>query len=171
MADPQRQTKIEIREVGGEDDIRMVEKLADEIWTRHYTPIIGTDQVRYMLDKFQSFSAIGEQISEGMTYFLLDFDGESVGYMASKPEEEELFLSKIYVLARMRGRGIGGYAMSFLSKMALEQGYRHLSLTVNKNNTDSIRAYESLGFVNMGPVQTDIGQGFIMDDYLMKKVL
>ena len=55
--------------------------------------------------------------------------------------------------------------------MAREQGCRHLSLTVNKNNTGSIRAYESLGFVNLGPLQTDIGQGFIMDDFLMKKAL
>jgi ribosomal protein S18 acetylase RimI-like enzyme len=71
----------------------------------------------------------------------------------------------------MRGKGIGGQAMSFLVATAREQGFEHLSLTVNKNNTDSIRVYEKLGFLNAGPLQTDIGQGFIMDDYLMKKKL
>ena len=171
MSDSKKDAKIAIREVSGNADIKIVKELADEIWTEHYTPIIGTDQVRYMLANFQSFEAIDKQISEGMTYFLLYFQGEPVGYMASKPEDEDMFLSKIYVLSRMRGKGIGGYGMNFLATMAREKGFAHLSLTVNKNNSDSIRAYEKLGFINQGPLQTDIGQGFIMDDYLMKKKL
>jgi len=46
-----------------------------------------------------------------------------------------------------------------------------LSLTVNKNNNIALRAYEKLGFVNHGPLETDIGEGYIMDDFLMRKVL
>ncbi len=163
--------KIIVREVKGKGDVKQVKELADEIWTQHYTPIIGSDQVRYMLENFQSFEAIVKQISEGMNYFLMDFQGEPVGYMASKTDDGELFLSKIYVLSEMRGKGIGGYAMNFLATMAREKGCRYLTLTVNKNNTDSIRAYQKLGFVNLGPLETDIGNGFIMDDYLMKKKL
>ena len=171
MSGSKNKSEIFVREVKGRQDIKQVEELAEEIWTQHYTPIIGNEQVRYMLDNFQSFEAIVEQISEGMTYFLMFFQGEPVGYMASKPDDEDLFLSKIYVLSAVRGKGIGGYAMSFLASMAREQGCRHLSLTVNKNNTNSIRTYEKLGFVNLGPLETDIGNGFIMDDFLMKKKL
>ncbi len=171
MSVSQNQTKIVVREVKGKEDVKQVEELADEIWTQHYTPIIGSDQVRYMLENFQSFEAIVKQMSEGMNYFIMDFQGEPVGYMASKPDDEDLFLSKIYVLSGMRGKGIGGYAMNFLANMAREQGFRHMTLTVNKNNTDSIRAYQKMGFVNLGPLETDIGNGFIMDDYLMKKKL
>lgn len=171
MPDQEGEMRTAIREVDGDADIKKVEQLADEIWTEHYTPIIGTDQVRYMLEKFQSYKAISQQISEGMTYFLMYFDEEAVGYMASRPDNEDLFLSKIYVVSRMRGKGIGGHAMNFLSTLARERHYSHLSLTVNKNNISSIRAYEKLGFVNLGPVETDIGNGFIMDDYYMKKSL
>ena len=163
--------KISVREARGKNDIKKVEQLADEIWTQHYTPIIGIDQVDYMLENFQSFEAIEKQISEGMDYFLLFFEGQPVGYMASKPEGENMFLSKIYVLSDMRGKGIGSYAMNYLETRAKEVGCRNLSLTVNKNNTDSIRAYEKLGFINVRPLQTDIGKGFIMDDYFMKKQL
>ncbi len=46
-----------IIEVRNEDQIDIVESLANEIWTEHYTPIIGKDQVKYMLDKFQSKDA------------------------------------------------------------------------------------------------------------------
>lgn len=171
MPDQEKQTGIVVREVHEDVDLKKVEQLADEIWTQHYTPIIGVDQVRYMLENFQSLEAIRQQISEGMTYFLIDFQGEAAGYMASKPDNGDLFLSKIYVLSELRGKGIGRHALNYLAAMGRDQGFLHLSLTVNKNNTHSIRAYEKLGFVNLRPLETDIGNGFIMDDYFMKKKL
>ena len=167
----QNQSHISVRNVKSEEDIGKVEALATEIWTEHYTPIIGIGQVQYMLENFQSFNAIEKQISDGMSYFLLNFKGEPSGYLACKSDGEDLFLSKIYVLSELRGKGMGSYAMEFLSSLAREKGSRRLSLTVNKNNVDSIRAYEKLGFVNLGPLETDIGGGFVMDDYVMKKTL
>ena len=171
MKESEHPNPITAVKVGGQKDIRKVEELAIQIWTQHYTPIIGIDQVRYMLKKFQSSEAIARQISEGMDYYLLNFEKEAVGYLAFKKDDEDLFLSKIYVLAGMRGKGIGSHAMHFLSTVGEEMGLQNLSLTVNKNNSNSIKAYEKLGFVNLGPVETDIGNGFIMDDYLMKKKL
>lgn len=171
MKESEHPNQVALVKVSNEEDIRQVEELADQIWTQHYTPIIGIDQVRYMLKNFQSSAAIAKQISEGMQYYLLYFENEAVGYLAFKQDDEDLFLSKIYVLSRMRGKGIGSYAMRFLSSVGEEMGLRNLSLTVNKNNSDSISAYEKLGFVNLGAVETDIGKGFIMDDYLMKKKL
>jgi len=43
--------------------------------------------------------------------------------------------------------------------LAREQGLRKISLTVNKNNTDSIKAYEKMGFRNVGSLAQDIGNG------------
>ena len=47
----------------------------------HFTPIIGRAQVLYMLDKFQSFSALKEQLRfAGYEYYQI-FDGdEFCGY-------------------------------------------------------------------------------------------
>jgi diamine N-acetyltransferase len=54
-------------EVVNENQIDIVASLAKEIWTEHYTPIIGKDQVEYMLGRFQSKKAISSQIKdEGM---------------------------------------------------------------------------------------------------------
>ena len=39
---------------------------------------------------------------------------------------------------------------------------------VNKYNSNSIAAYEKMGFLNLGPTVADIGDGFIMDDYIMR---
>ncbi len=76
--------KIPIREAVHDEDLRKVEALAAEIWTEHYTPIIGSRQVAYMLEKFQSFGAIKKQVPEGMRYYLMHWKGEAVGYMACK---------------------------------------------------------------------------------------
>jgi ribosomal protein S18 acetylase RimI-like enzyme len=82
-----------------------------------------------------------------------------------------LFLSKIYIRSSERGKGYGRKAIQFLEKSAQEKGLRKITLTVNKNNIDTIKAYEKFDFRNIGPVVQDIGNGFIMDDYGMEKVI
>lgn len=149
--------------------IAIVESLAKKIWTEHYTPIIGKEQVDYMLEKFQSKQVISEQIAEGFLYFLIVKDDLYIGYMGLQPKGEELFLSKIYVEDMERGRGYGRQCIEFIEKIAREEGFTNITLTVNKNNKNSIKAYEKFGFINLGAVVQDIGNGFIMDDYKMGK--
>lgn len=159
-------------EVISQQQILSVEALAREIWTEHYTPIIGRDQVEYMLGEFQSDKAISAQIkTEGYRYFLMEAKGRYIGYMAVQPRGEELFLSKIYVEASRRGKGFGKRAIQFLENLASTLHLRKISLTVNKNNMKSIKAYEKMGFNNLGPVVQDIGNGFIMDDFKMEKIV
>ena len=160
-----------VSEVILEADLRLVEKLAEDIWTEHYTPIIGSDQVSYMLKNFQSVTAMREQIKDGMVYYLIFNSSEAIGYLAIKKNVDEIFLSKIYILADKRGQGFGKEAMTFVESMTRDLNFNVLSLTVNKNNNIALRAYEKLGFVNHGPLETDIGEGYIMDDFLMRKVL
>ncbi len=159
------------KKVFKDKDFLFTQSLARKIWTQHYTPIIGAEQVAYMLDKFQSVEAMQKQVAEGYEYYLVYEQDRAVGYFSFLPEKESLFLSKIYVLAEMRGKGIGRRAMEFITEQALKRGLSSIRLTVNKYNTKSIDAYLKMGFENMGPVVFDIGQGFIMDDYEMLKRL
>jgi ribosomal protein S18 acetylase RimI-like enzyme len=158
-------------EVSTENQIEIVESLAREIWTEHYVPIIGREQVDYMLDRFQSGKAISEQIRAGSLYFLIEEDSEFIGYIAVEPKGDELFLSKIYVKSSRRGKGYGKKAIQFVERLAKEKGSRKIVLTVNKNNIIAIRAYEKIGFKNLGPVLQEIGNGFVMDDYKMEKTV
>ncbi len=151
--------------------IEAVEKLAREIWTEHYTPIIGKHQVSYMLDKFQSADAISSQIKKGMEYFLIVEEEIPVGYMGLEFKQNELFLSKIYVLSSMRGKGIGRKAVAFAAEIAKKRNLSRITLTVNKGNISSIKAYEKIGFVNNGSIVSDIGHGFVMDDFRMEKLV
>jgi ribosomal protein S18 acetylase RimI-like enzyme len=158
-------------EVSTENQIEIVESLAGEIWTEHYIPIIGREQVDYMLDRFQSKQAISEQIRAGVLYFLMKEDNEFIGYIAVQPKGAELFLGKIYVKSSRRAKGYGKKAVHFAETLAQERGLRKIVLTVNKNNVNAIKAYEKMGFRNVGSLVQDIGDGFVMDDYAMEKTV
>jgi ribosomal protein S18 acetylase RimI-like enzyme len=58
-----------------------------------------------------------------------------------------------------------------METLAREGGLRKIVLTVNKNNTNAIRAYERIGFKKTGSLVQDIGSGFVMDDYAMEKTV
>jgi diamine N-acetyltransferase len=163
--------KIMFIEVSTEYQVEIIESLAREIWTEHYIPLIGKEQVDYMLATFQSRQAIREQIRNGVAYYLIREADEHIGYMAVQPKGRELFLSKIYVKSSRRGMGYGKKAVQFAETAAKELDLNKIVLTVNKNNVNSIKAYEKIGFKNVGSVVQDIGNGFVMDDYKMEKTI
>jgi len=160
-----------IIEVSTERQIDIVESLAREIWTEHYIPIIGKGQVDYMLGRYQSRQAVKEQIAYGVLYFLMEEGRDFIGYIAVQPRGDELFLSKIYLRSSRRAKGFGKKAVQFVEMLARERGLGKITLTVNKNNAGAIRAYEKMGFRNVGPLVQDIGSGFVMDDFAMEKTL
>jgi ribosomal protein S18 acetylase RimI-like enzyme len=162
-------TKIDI--ASSKTDFNTSAELASLIWKEHYTPIIGIEQVDYMLDKFQSVNAIKKQIEEGAEYYLISHEESQVGYISVSKKENSLFLSKIYILSSIRGKGVGKKAMQFIEDLAIEKQCNTVSLTVNKNNTNSIKAYEKMGFVKVKEIVIDIGNGFVMDDFKMEKSL
>ena len=150
-------------------DFQNLEQLASKIWTEHYTPIIGIDQVNYMLDKFQSAEAMQKQVADGMEYYLLIHDEKAAGYFAVAKKKESLFLSKLYVSKEFRGNGIAKTAIKFIEHRKAALACNSISLTVNKDNSNSIAAYEKMGFNKIEAIVQDIGNGYVMDDYIMEK--
>lgn len=155
-----------------ESEAVAIANLADEIWREHYTPIIGTEQVDYMLKKFQSAEQICEDIKRNdYIYFTAEHtkSGEIIGYCATQPKEDYLLLSKIYVRKDYRVKGI---ARSFLDEVIAlcrwEYRFDKIRLTVNKYNENSISAYKKMSFETIDSVKTDIGNGFFMDDFVME---
>ena len=155
------------------EDLQRVQELAEEIWREHYTPIIGREQVEYMLSRFQSASAVAEQIGEGYVYYLMLARGEPAGYLAyvRDPDGVSLQLSKIYVRQEQRGSGLGRAGLELVQDHCLQLGLDRIRLTVNKNNSDSIAWYRRMGFEYAGAQVADIGGGFVMDDYVLHKTL
>jgi len=147
----------------------LIEQLADIVWKEHYTAIIGIDQVNYMLNKFQTVTAIETQVSQGYQYYIIMNNAKPAGYLSITKKNDALFLSKIYVLRDFRGQGIGKTAMSFIETQAKLKNCTKITLTVNIHNNNSIKAYENIGFINTGAIIQDIGNGYVMDDFTMEK--
>ena len=152
-------------------DFECISQLADVIWREHYISIITMEQIEYMLNKYNSVRAIKEQMNQGYLFFYITFEDIPVGYVGVKKEADSLFLSKLYVLSSYRGKKIGKAAMQHVYGLATTFNLKKISLNVNKYNTNSILAYEKLGFVKTKTLVTEIGHGYIMDDYEMEKDL
>lgn len=151
--------------------VEIVADLADTIWHEYFTPIIGKAQVNYMLEKFQSKESIIQQIHNGVVYFLMIDNSEPIGYAAIVLKNRELFLSKFYIISSERSKGFGKQTIQFLEQLAMGQNADKICLTVNKDNLNTIKAYEKMGFVNLGSVIKSIGEDFVMDDFKMEKYL
>ena len=161
---------MKLERVEGREGIEAVAALARETWRQHYVPIIGAAQVEYMLEKFQSAEAIARQIAEeGYEYHL----AAGAGYLALAPDvaKRSVLLSKIYVKADRRGTGLGRAMVEFAEARCAELGCGELWLTVNIHNAGSIAFYERMGFRKTNRLVTDIGRGFVMDDWRMAKAI
>ncbi len=95
--------------------------------------------------------------------------GFAAWYRADEPATSKL--DKLYVLVEYQQRGIGRRLIEHVESAARADGAASLILNVNKHNTGAISAYEKCGFSVRVAVVVDIGQGFVMDDYVMAKRL
>ena len=167
--------------------------MAEQIWSEYWPALIGPAQTRYMIDKFQSASAIERDMGEcGYRYwFLVNPDGKRVGYTGGAAEimtgdaqidgrilhnaviqdryERRFFISKIYLLASERGKHYASQVIRFYDELCACEGLQAMYLTVNKGNELGIRAYQGNGFDIVDKQVADIGGGFVMDDYVMAR--
>lgn len=167
---------IEFVPVETPEDRAALATLASEIWHEYWPALIGEAQTDYMAEQFQSLEAIERDVAEhAYEYWFLRTaeDGRTVGYTGGRvePETNRFFISKIYLLKEHRGEGLCSATIRFYERLARERGLDALYLTVNKRNEMAIRAYKAKGFEVIDAAETDIGDGYIMDDYIMEKKL
>lgn len=148
-------------------------EMAHDIWFEYWPALIGEEQTAYMVENFQSLKAISRDMSQHdyEYWFLRDAEGTFVGYTGGhvEPTTNRFFISKIYLYADERGKGYASDTIRFYEELCRERGLGAMYLTVNKHNDLGIRAYTAKGFVTIESVETDIGHGFVMDDYIMQK--
>lgn len=158
----------EIYPAKSDSEIQDIATLAEEIWHQHFTPIIGKDQVDYMVEKFQSYPAIKAQIEkDGYEYFRIYSSNAMAGYTGIHQEADALFLSKLYIKKDFRGRHLATEAFQFLVDLCRERGLPKIYLTCNKHNDNTLAVYDHLGFKITDEQVADIGNGYVMDDYIL----
>jgi GNAT superfamily N-acetyltransferase len=158
-------------EIISADKLPLVQQLAHSIWPRVYPAIISVEQIDYMLRQRYELAVLHDDLVRGVIYALIHRDAEAVGYIAIEPRNGDVFLHKLYLLPEVSGQGIGAAALQWVEAQALAHFRSALRLVVNKRNVQAIRAYLRAGFIFEHDVITDIGEGFVMDDFAMVKRL
>lgn len=153
-----------------ETDLQTVARLAHDIWMEHYPPIIGEEQTRYMLNKLYSLEALQEQRKNGLHFFLWHEGSEVAGFAGIDLSSYEYgFLSKLYLSDRFRGKGVAANFLAYLEDRFREAGKPSVRLTVNRLNIGAINFYFKSGFRILRTEDTDIGNGYFMNDFVMQK--
>lgn len=144
---------------------------AGSVFVDYYTSLIGKKQAEYMVSLFLSPEAIKELCAKGAIFRILQEDGRMLGFCEYLREEDRAFLSKLYVRKEERHRGLGKILYEDCVRYTKEIGLNKIYLTVNKYNTPTYEIYLHLGFKVIDAVVNDIGNSYVMDDYIMEKEL
>lgn len=150
------------------EEVTQLFDVVQEIWQEVFTPIIGEEQVAYMLKNYQSVEMIQAEIDNKAKYYLLSYNNKFVGYTAYEETKEQIYISKLYLTSTLRGKGLSSQIFNWYEEIG--RG-KTLHLNVNQGNKLAISVYEHRGFSRTGERYVDIGEGYVMNDYIYEKEL
>ena len=147
-------------------DIKRISALAKIVWNQHYPAIISQQQIEYMLHLMYSDASLQEQMeSKGHLFFLILQGEEAVGFISVSNENgNEWFLNKFYINQDVAAKGIGALAFEELKRIIHPT---KITLTVNRQNFKSINFYFKHNFKIEEVADFDIGNGYVMNDFVM----
>ena len=74
---------------------------------------------------------------------------------------------RLYIHPDFRGRHLATKAFQYLIDICKERGLKKIWLTCNKHNDNTLKIYDHLGLQITDSQVADIGNGFVMDDYIL----
>lgn len=155
-------------------DIPLIQEVAESTWPISYREIISPEQIRYMLDKMYNSTKIGEAITDPeQAFWLAEENGKVLGFCGIEhgySEQTVTRIHKLYILPDTQGSGLGKILMNHVESEAKKHGSTKLHLNVNKQNK-AVGFYQKHGFVTDYEEVLDIGNGYVMDDYVMIKTI
>jgi len=155
-------------------DLPALAELAGVIWRACYPGIITPAQIDYMLARMYAQDVLRDEMqAQGIRYYRLLLGGQWIGFASLGPTDAVgvMKLHKLYLLPEFHGRRLGSRLLQHGETEARRLGARRLILAVNKRNSRALAAYQRNGFTIIESVVTDIGDGFVMDDFVMAKDL
>jgi GNAT superfamily N-acetyltransferase len=164
----------------GLSDRAFIRSVSERTWPSTYGHIISQEQIDFMLDWMYSDASLEKQMNTGCEFYIAskqndNGDLDPVGFCSVSPEEEKdklenskaHKLNKLYVLPAAQGTGAGIALLNKAIDVAKAAESSSLFLQVNKQNT-AYTFYLKKGFIKELEFKFDIGNGFYMDDYVMR---
>ena len=188
-------TEIQITPAGLSDRA-FIRSISERTWPSTYGHIISQAQIDFMLDWMYSDASLEKQMNTGCEFYIASIknsnfdnfdnvhngdndDWDDIGFCSVSPEDGENNsaekvegskahkLNKLYVLPSAQGTGAGKALLNKSIEVSKAAGSSSLFLQVNKLNT-AYTFYLKHGFIKELEFKFDIGNGFFMDDYVMR---
>ena len=149
-------------------DIPVIQQIAEKAWRPTYSHILSEDQTIYMLAMMYGTEVLMKQINSQIAFYLAVDEDLVIGYFAMEITElSKMKLHKIYLDPDKKSKGAGTKIIEFIKDVAFKAGVRQIELNVNKFNS-AVQFYEKIGFFRAKEMVLDIGNGYVMDDYVMQ---
>ncbi|WP_300597913.1 GNAT family N-acetyltransferase [Niabella sp.] len=152
-------------------ELIIIHQLALEIWPRAFEQILSNVQMEYMLQMMYAPAVLEKEMERGVEFYILRHDGTDMGYTAIEQKEPGSWkLHKIYLSQKLHGKGIGKFQLKSMEDIVKGYGAKELWLNVNRQNK-AVDFYKSQGYEVINTEDIDIGNGYFMNDYQMRKKL
>jgi len=164
--------EIEFETLSTPESLAAIREVAAEVWPRTFADILSAEQIKYMMKMMYAPEVMEKELTDGMHFELLKIAGQPAGYIVYSAYDKipgAAKLHKVYLKHQFHGAGIGQKMLDHAQEQCRKQNFKCVILAVNKHNERAIKAYKRNGFATIESVCVDIGNGFFMDDYIMRK--
>ena len=150
-------------------ELQIIQDLAQIIWPVSFKDMISSEQIAYMLKWMYNPKKLKENHQNGHIYLLYSEKDVPLGFVSYelKMQISTVRIHKLYVHPDCQNKGIGRIILEHVKDLARNEGIDYLDLFVNRTNP-AVGFYKSTGFHVAEEIDLDIGNGYFMNDYLMK---
>ncbi len=165
-------------------DIGIIRGIAEVAFWDTYKPVLTVGQIDFMMEwMYSEESLLCQMVEKENVFYILSSEGSDVGYVSierhkSPPADLDGFvvfnLQKIYLLPEFQGHGYGSlileYAEEQMSSFAGSSCRGCYELNVNRSKKAG-SFYQRHGLSINREGDFAIGNGYYMNDYIMRKML
>jgi len=155
-----------------ENDIPQLIKIAAQSYREHYTYLWEDQGESYIANNFNEACFKQELLLPNSKFYLALQEEKTIGFFKiNDVDETRLELERIYLIAVVKGQGIGKTAVQFVEELAIKHGKSSISLKTMKKGKAYL-FYEKCGFqiVNAAVLEEDLVKEEYREMYVMEKV-
>lgn len=151
-------------------ELHLVHSIAHQTWPNTFAEILTTKQIDYMLDWMYHKAILEKNYDDGHQFYAYFENNLAIGFMAIQVnllEGKSMKIHKLYVLPNQQGKGVGYKLIQKAIEIANNLEQKNVFLNVNRFNK-AVDFYKRVGFSILKEENIEIGNGFLMEDYVME---
>lgn len=155
------------------DDVTGVLRIAERGWNATYTDILSQETIDEAIAEWYDMDTIREFIeNEDVAYFVVEEDGDIVGYVSGGPSSEEnvATLGAIYVDPDYWNEGIGTALLREFEKFCRRQNYETVRFQMLSENDIGESFYRKQGYEIIEKQETDLFGETVSENLFRRKI-